>query len=176
VTVTPNWHWPPTAIVAPARLTLLGLVSANVPPHTVVVALLTVRPLFNVSLNVTPVKSTVLAMGFAIVNVNVVVAFTLIGDGLNDAEIEGGATTVSVAVLLGPPVPPSFEVTVIRLLLLLPAVVPVTLTENVHVPLAANIPPDRLMTVPIGDAVGDALPQVPAMVGLDATNTPVGRL
>jgi hypothetical protein len=160
---------------------LLGLVSVSVPPlHTLVVELTTVRPVFNVSLNPTPARATVLADGLTIVNVRVVFVFTLIGDGLNEAESEGGAATVSVAVLLGPPVPPSVEVTLIRLVLLLPAVVPVTLAETVHdAPFAgeaANVPPERPMLMPIAVAVSVALPQAPMILGLAATTTPVGRL
>jgi hypothetical protein len=112
-----------------------------------------------------------------IVNVNFVFVFTSIVDGMNDADIEGGATTVNVAVLLGPPVPPSVEVTLVRLVLLLPAVVPVTLTETVHdAGDAANVPPERLMLAPPGDAASDALPQAPIILGLEATVTPAGRL
>jgi hypothetical protein len=159
---------------------LFGLVSVNVPPlHTLVVDVTTVRPVFSRSLNPTPARATVLADGLVIVNVNVLVVFTLIGDVTNEAEIEGGAATVSVAVLLGPPFPPSVEVTLIRLVLLLPAVVPVTLTETVHdepaAGDAANVPPERPMLLPRAVAVGVALPQVPMMLGLEATVTPVGR-
>src|SRR5262249_17082729 len=59
----------------------------------------------------------------------------------------GGATTVIVAVLLVPPWPLSFELTLPVMLLWSPAPVPVTFTEKLHEPLAASVPPDKLMTL-----------------------------
>jgi len=50
----------------------------------------------------------------------------------NALLIEGGATTKSVAVLLVVPVPPSVELMAPVVLLLVPAVVPVTLTVIEH--------------------------------------------
>ena len=41
---------------------------------------------------------------------------------------------------------------------------------------AANVPPERPMLAPRAVAVGVALPQVPMILGLAATTTPVGRL
>jgi hypothetical protein len=58
----------------------------------------------------TPVKGTVLATGFVIVNVIMEVPFTAIGFVPNDLTMVGGATTAidALAVL---PVPPFVEVT-----------------------------------------------------------------
>src|ERR1051326_6165931 len=44
VTVTENWHWPPTAIVAPLSEMPVGAVVVSVPPQTVEVAFATVSP------------------------------------------------------------------------------------------------------------------------------------
>ena len=74
MTTTLTWHWPLTGIVTPDRTMPVGLVSVSVPPlQTLVIELTRVRPLFNVSLNPTPVRATVLADGLAIVNVSVLV-------------------------------------------------------------------------------------------------------
>src|SRR5712692_9270690 len=92
----------------------------------------------------------------------------------------GGATTVSVAVLEVVPVPPSVEVTALVVLLLLPAVVPVTFTEKVHVEPAAgdavSVPPDRLMLPLPATAVIVPLPQEPVNPLGFATTTPAGKL
>lgn len=126
----------------------VGAVVVKVPPQTVDEPLATVSPVGRVSVNATPVKATELADGFVMVNVNEVVALTAIVEGLNVFAIDGGATTVTTAVLLVAPVPPSVEVTAPVVLFCTPAAVPVTLTENVQEPFAANVPPDRL-TVPV---------------------------
>src|SRR6266849_4602592 len=68
--------------------------------------LATVNPDGSVSLNATPASETVLAAGFVIVNVTVVVPFSGIVAAPNAFAIVGGATTVSAVVLLVVPVPP----------------------------------------------------------------------
>src|SRR6266849_3689435 len=127
-------------MVAPDNAMPVGLVVVNVPPHTVVVPLATVRPVGSVSLNATPASATVLAAGLVMVNVRDVVALRAIDAGLNTLAIEGGATTASAAVLLAVPVPPSVELIAPVVLDLLPAVVPVTSTLIAHVLLAATVP------------------------------------
>src|SRR5438552_504775 len=180
VTVTLNWHWLLTAIVAPVSAMPVGLVVVKVPPQTVADALATVRPVGSVSVNATPVNATVLADGLVMVKVSEVVAFSAIVFGLNTLAIEGGATTVNTAVLLTVPVPPSVELTALVVLLLLPAVVPVTSTENVHVEPAAgdavSVPPDRLMLLLPATAVIVPPPQDPVTLGVAATTRPAGRL
>src|SRR5713101_7662449 len=135
-------------MVAPDNAMPVGLVVVNVPPHTVVVPLATVRPVGSVSLNATPASATVLAAGLVMVNIRDVVALRAIDAGLNTFAIEGGATTASVAVLLTEPVPPSAEVTAPVVLDLVPAVVPVTSAEKVHddpdAGDAVRVPPERL--------------------------------
>jgi hypothetical protein len=114
------------------------------------------------------------------VNCNEVVAFRLMVEGLKTLAIEGGATTVKTAVLLVVPVPPSVEVTGPVVLLLLPAIVPVTSTENVHDDPAAgdavNVPPDRVIVLLPATAVIVPLPQEPVTFGVAATTTPAGKL
>jgi hypothetical protein len=102
VTVTLNWQLEFVAIAAPLNAMLVGAVVVNVPPQTVAVALATVRPLGSVSLKATPVSATGLAAGLVIVNVNAVVAFSPISDGLNTFAIDGGAALVKEAVAVNP--------------------------------------------------------------------------
>jgi hypothetical protein len=68
------------------------------------------------------------------------VAPTRIGEGANLLVITGGDTTATSSVALAVlPVPPLVEVTAEVLLVLVPAVVPVTVTEKVQVPPAAML-------------------------------------
>jgi hypothetical protein len=80
---------------------------------------------------------------------------------------------VAVAVL---PVPPSVEVTAPVVLTCAPAAMLVTLTENVQEPLAAIVPPLRLMALVPGVAVIVPAPQVPVMPFGVETTKPAGRL
>lgn len=159
------------------------MVKVSVPPQTVDVPLTTVSPVGNVSVNATPFSVTVLPAGLVMVNCNDVVAFKAIVFGLNALAIDGGATTVSVSVAV-PPVPPSVELTVLVVLTCVPALMPVTLTENVHDDPAAgdavNVPPDKLTVdgVPGGlliVAVIVPLPHEPVTV-VEANFTPPGRV
>src|SRR6266853_1481650 len=158
----------------------VGAVVVSVPPQTVAEALATVRPVGSVSVNATPVSATVFSAGLVMVNVRDVVAFSAMVDGLKTLAIDGGATTVSSAVLLVAPVPPSVEVTAPVVLLLSPAVVPVTSTEKVHEEPAAGeavkVPPDRLMVLLPAVAVIVPLPQEPVTLGVAATTRPAGKL
>src|SRR5262249_2498802 len=131
VTVTLNWHWPPTAIVAPVSAMPVGAVVVSVPPQTVAEALATVRPVGSVSVKATPVSGSTFAAGLVMVNVSEVVAFSAIVEGLKTLAIDGGASTSTLAVAVLP-VPPFVEVTLPVVLVCFPAVVPVTFTENVQ--------------------------------------------
>jgi len=158
----------------------VGFVVVSVPPHTVEDELATVNPVGNVSLNATPASATVLAAELVIVNCNDVVALRAMLPGLKILAIEGGATTVNTAVLLIVPVPPSVEEIAPVALLLPPALVPITSTENVQLDPAAgaavSLPPERLMVALPAVAVMVPLPQEPVMFGVAATATPEGRL
>ena len=80
----------------------------------------------------------------------------------------GAWFTVSVAVLLAAPVPPSVELITPVTLFLTPAVVPVTLSEMVHVLLAVIEPPLRPTDV-LPPAAVNVPPQVFDAPGLLAT-------
>ena len=133
-------------MLAPVNAIPVGAVVVSVPPQTVAEALATVRPVGSVSVNATPVKATVLAAGFVMVNVSDVVALSPIVAGLNTLAIDGGATTLTLAEAV-PPVPPSVEVTLPVVLFCKPAAMPVTFTENTHELLAAIVAPVRLITL-----------------------------
>ena len=133
-------------MVAPERAIPVGAVVVRVPPQTVAEAFATVSPVGSVSVNATPVSDTALAAGLVIVNVSDVVAFSAMLLGLNTLAMEGGATTLMLAEA-GPPFPPSVEVTLLVVLFCRPAAVPVTLTENVQLALAAKVAPERLITL-----------------------------
>jgi hypothetical protein len=105
----------------------------------------TCKPAGNVSLNATPV-SAVPAFGFVIVKVSVLTPPTAIEFGENDLLIPGAVLTVSVSLPVLP-VPPFVEVTLPVVFALAPAVVAVTLTATVQVPLAAIVPPEKLTDV-----------------------------
>src|SRR6185437_15154950 len=175
VTVTLNWHWLFTAMVAPEREIPVGAVVVRVPPQTVAVALATVSPAGRVSVNATPVSGSTLAAGLVMVKVSEVVPLTLIDDGLKTLAIDGGASTLMLAEAV-PPVPPSFEVTLPVVLFCRPAAVPVTFTENVHELFAATVAPDRLITFVPAVAVIVPLPQLPVRpFGVDTTS-PAGSV
>ena len=132
VTVTLNTHWLFTAIVAPVSVIPVGAVVVSVPPQTVAEAFATVSPVGKVSVKATPISGSTFAAGFVIVNCRLVVAFKLMVAGLNNLAIDGGASTFTVAVLLGDPVPLSVEVIAPVVLFCVPAAVPVTFTLKVH--------------------------------------------
>src|SRR5713101_3704436 len=134
VTVTLNWHWLLVLIVVPESVMVFVplMVRLLVPPQTLLVPLTTVSPAGKLSVKATPVSATVFAAGFVIVNCKLVVAFKAICEGLNDLAIDGGATTLRVAVLLVVPVPPSFELIVPVVFAASPAAVPCTSTPTVH--------------------------------------------
>jgi len=84
----------------------------------------------------------------------------------------GPTVTLADAVL---PVPPLVEVTLLVVLFLMPAVVPVTDTLTWHCELTAMVPPVRLTDV--APAVAAAVPpQVFVRPGLELTTRPAGKL
>ena len=85
----------------------------------------------------------------------------------------GGATTVILALEVFP-APVSAAVTC-TLLLFVPAVAPLTLTESVHVPPAARVPPVRLTELDPSAAV-TVPPQVLVTFPGVATTRPAGKL
>lgn len=162
-------------MVAPERAIPVGAVVVSVPPQTVAVALATVSPVGRVSVNATPVSGSTLAAGLVMVKVSEVVPFTLIDEGLKTLAMDGGASTLMLAEAV-PPVPPSVEDTGPVVLFCRPAVVPVTLTENVQELFAASVPPAKLITLLPAVAEIVPPPQLPVRpFGLDTTS-PAGRV
>jgi len=134
---------PPAGIVPPLKVSVVSpATGAKVPPQVSVAfgGFATTNPAGNASVNATPVNATV---GFGLVNVKVSVVVPPTGttEAPKALLIVGGANTVIVAVLLVVPGPPFVDVTAPVVLFLTPAVVPVTVTENMHVPLAAIVAP-----------------------------------
>ena len=102
----------PVAIVPALMLTDPEPATAvAVPPHVFAspFGVATTSPAGSVSVNATPVAPTVLAVGFVIVNVNVEVPFCGTVPGVNDAAIDGGATT-TCGLVVSEPVPPTKSV------------------------------------------------------------------
>src|SRR5262245_31761317 len=136
VTLIENVQDPAAARVAPERLTLpLPAVAVMVPPpHEPVrpLGVATWSPAGNVSPNATPV-SAVEALGLVIVKVSDDVAPTRIDEGTKLLAIVGGDSAVPTArvALAVLPVPPLVEVTAVVVLVLSPAVAPVTVIEKV---------------------------------------------
>jgi hypothetical protein len=124
--------------------------------------------------------SALAVFGLVMVKLKLVVPFSGMLAAPKALLIVGAATTVRLAVLLAAPVPPSVELTAPVVLSFVPAVVPVTSTENVHDEPAAgdavSVPPDRLILPLPATAVIVPLPQEPVTLGVAATTRPEGRL
>jgi hypothetical protein len=179
VTLTATVHVPLAAMVPPEKLTdVLPAAGVKVgEPQPVAEAFgvaATSRPAGNESVKARPV-SAVPAFGFVIVKVNVLIPPTAIGFGENAFPILGAESTVKVSVPVFP-VPPLVEVTLPVVLTFGPAVVAVTLTLTVQVPLAATEPPEKLSEVlpAAGAKVGEPQPEVEAF-GVAATSRPAGN-
>jgi hypothetical protein len=173
---------PGVAIVPPVKLMLVELAVAVTVPLQVFVTPgveATWSPFVSVSEKAMPFSAEVFAAGLVIVKVSVVVLLTGTFPAPKAFEIVGGATTVSVAVLLVVPVPPSVEVIGPVVLLLVPGLLPVTSTEMLHVDPApgdaVNVPPDKLM-LPLPPAAVTVPPQELVMFGVEATTKPEGKL
>ena len=135
------------ARVAPVRLTEPEPAAAVIvpPPQEPVrpLGVATTKPEGRVSVNATPVRA-VPVLGLVIVNVRLVVTFTLMLAAPKALVIDGGAITVMLAVLLVAPGPLCVDEIGPVVFALAPAVVPCTFTEIVQEPLAARVPPARL--------------------------------
>jgi hypothetical protein len=179
LTLTLSVQEPLAASEPPLKLTLVAAgFAVNVPPQPVLVAIgvaSTSTPAGKLSLNEMPLSDS-LPLGLLIVKVSVEVSPTLIGVGEKALLKFGGVPTVSVAVPVLP-VPPLVEVTLPVVLTFAPAVVAVTLTVTVQVPLAAIVPPEKLTDVlpAAGAKVGAPQPEVEAL-GVAATCNPAGNV
>jgi hypothetical protein len=99
------------------------------PPHAGELPFTTVKPAGSTSVNATPF-SVVVVFGLVIVNVNTLVLPSGIVAASNALAIDGGPTTVNVAVLLVAPAPLSVELITPVVLFHTPVVEPVTVTAN----------------------------------------------
>jgi hypothetical protein len=160
VTVTLNWHWLFSAIVAPDNAIPVGAAVVSVPPQTVAEALATVSPAGRVSVNAMPVSVSTFAAGLVMVKVREAVAFRAMLFGLKTLAIDGGASTL-IEVEAVPPVPPSVEVTLPVVLFCSPAAIPVTFTAKLQEEDAARVPPVRLIEFVPAMAVTIPIPHVP---------------
>src|SRR5947209_16669074 len=164
---------PGVAMLPPVRLMLVELAAAvTVPPQVLLTPGVdaTCKPLVNVSLNATPFSALVLLAGLVIVNVTVVVPFSVIFAAPNALLIVGGATTFNSAVLLVVPVPPSVELIAPVVLLASPSTVPFTSTLIVQDALWATLPPVRLMT-PLPAVAVTVPPHVLVTLGVPDTTS-----
>lgn len=160
VTVTLNWHWLLTLIVAPDKAMPVGAVVVSVPPHMAEDDVATVSPVGRVSLNATPFSGTALAAGFVRVKVRVLVAPGRMVAGLKACATSGAVTTSTLAEAVVP-APPSFETTMLVVLFWVPAAMPFTFTEKVQELAALSATPDRLTTLVACVAVIVPPPQEP---------------
>jgi len=176
VTFTVMEHEPLYASVPPDRLTVPEpAVADNVPLHVLLApfGVATAKPEGRVSVKLTPV-STRPALGLLMLNVKLVEPLSGIVAAPKALLMVGGLDTLSVAVLLVAPVPPLVELTLPVVLLLVPEVVAVTFTLTAHEPLAAIVPPLRLMELLFAAAV-NVPPQLLVAPGVLATCSPAGN-
>jgi hypothetical protein len=104
------------------------------------------------------------------VKLRLVVPLTGIRAAPKDFVIEGGTTTVTLAVAVAP-VPPSADVTAPVVLFCTPSTVPVTFTLNVHEAFAARFAPVRLTLPDPALAAIVPAPHVPVSpFGVDTTS------
>src|ERR1041385_575740 len=167
-----------TAIVPPLRETLDPPADVvTVPPQLFNTpgVLATTRPPGKLSVTATPASATVFAAGLVIVRVSVVDPPTGTFATPKALLMAGGATTKMLAVA-ALPVAPIADVTVLVVLVCVPAAVPVTFTENEHELEAARVAPDRLMTLAPCVAVIVPLPQLPVSPFGVETISPDGKV
>ena len=178
VTFTTIVQEPLVARVPADKLTLLEpAVAVGVPPQPVLtrpLGVATVSPPGRLSVNAIPVSATLL-FGLVMVNVSVVLPFNGIVAAPKALLIDGGEATVTVAVLLATPVPPSVELGAPVVLFFAPEVVPVTFTMIVQLALAASEPPVRLTLPDPATAVMVPVQVPPRPFGV-ATTRPAGRV
>ena len=177
VMLTANVHALFPARLAPVRLTVEDPAVAVMlpPPHEPVspLGLDTPRPAGRLSLNAIPVS--VDAFGFVSVKVSDVEPNCGTDAAPKALAIAGGANTVRVAVLLGAPVPLSFDVIGPVVLFCTPAPIPVTFAETAHDAPPARLPPDKTTELELAAAV-NVPPQVLLALGDAATASPAGKL
>lgn len=166
----------PTATDAPESWMVVGAVTVKVPPHWLLVALTTVRPVGMLSVKPTPVSAAGLPAGFVIVKVRLVDVFCAMVPAANALAIDGGPSTLRVAEA-GRPLPPSIELTELVVLVSVPSALAVTFTENVQEAVAASVAPERLTEALPGTALMIPEPHEPVKPLLGETTVkPEGKL
>ena len=163
----------PTPMVAPDNVMVFGGITVTVPPHSWKVAVLAVSPEGIASRKLTPVRAAGLPDGLLIVKTSWVEPFSPTMLLANDFEMEGGASTIRLALAVLP-VPALVEVTC-TLLFNVPAVLPCTVTETAHELLTAIDPLARL-TEPAPPLAVTVPPQVLVAPGVPANTIPVGKV
>jgi hypothetical protein len=176
VTFTLKLQLAPALRVAPDRLMLADPPAAViVPPPQLPLRPLgveTTSPAGSGSVNPTPLSATA-PLELLIVNARLVLEFNGMVFAPKPAARLGGATTARLADAATPL--PSLDVTALLTLFLIPAVIPVTLTENVQLAAPANAAPDRLRLDDPPAAVIVPRPQLPVRpLGVETTR-PAGR-
>lgn len=182
VTFTEKLHDELALNVAPERLMLPDPAVAVIVPVPQLpdraLGVAATSPAGRESVKATPV-SALPVFGFARLKVNEVLLLIGIVAAPKLLAIVGGESSeddptviLADAVL---PVPPSFEVTALVVLLSVPAVVAVTFTEKLHDALAFSVAPERLTLPEPAIAVGVTPPQVPERASGVATTSPAGR-
>ena len=161
-------------------------VAVTVPPHDPLrpFGVATTRFVGRVSVNATPVSATVLAAGLVMVKVSAETPLGTMAAGTNTLLITGGATTKMLADAVPPVIgrkvaDPSSNVALMwpLTLFLVPAVVPVTLTENEQELAAGKFSEVKLMElVPELAAISDEATQLPVRPLGFATTSPVGNV
>ena len=131
-----------------------------------------IKPTGNVSLNATPLNA-VAEFALLTVKLSEVMPFKGTLAAPNDLMMTGGATTITDALEVFP-VPASVEVMVTELFFI-PAVVPVTPKETVHVVLGARVAAVRLACEAPATAAAIPPQALLRLGGVDTTN-PAGRV
>lgn len=144
MTPTVSVQEPFAGIVPPDKLTPpAGLLA--VPPQVVVAAAAVVVTLVGrVSVTATPVSGTLFVLPSVMVKVLVPPGAIVAGE--NILVTVGRASTISVAVLLFAPGPPSVEVTFVAVFGREPACAPITVTSTaqLELPPVPNVPPEKV--------------------------------
>jgi hypothetical protein len=132
-----------------------------VPPHVLLIPLgvATTSPDGKLSVNASPVSPA--GFGFVMLKVSEVEPFNGMVTAPNAFVIEGASAVTLMLAEAVPPVPPSVDVTLPVVLFLVPGVVPVTFTANVHEEDAARLAPVKLILPEAATAVIVPPPQVP---------------
>jgi len=177
LTLTLKVHDPPADSVPPVKLSEVEPALAEIipAPHEPLrpLGVNIARLVWNVSVKPTPVSGE--ELGLLMVKLSEVDPVSGIMEAPKAFVIVGGATTVSVAVLLVGPVPVWVEEIAPVVLGLAPVVVPVTLILNVHEAPAASVALEMPTEIAPADAVGATLQVLLFRTNSVETTSPAGN-